>query len=233
MMNILRTIRKWVTQSKATELSGIDFNKEENVLQVKVVFVGNALTGKSNLVWTLSRKSPWVETPTPQTMYGSNADVRTPQGVALLSLWDACVDDGLGGRLKLLAYTKTGIIALVFSVDDPGSLEDLEERWKEEVEYFCPGIPKVVIGCKSDLRAKGSACVDTQTGIDVAKRIRARHYIECSAQRYIGIEELLERVGSMAWEIYEHSKTKQPPPASPELLVIVPKGYAQSEVPVF
>ncbi|KAG8723763.1 GTP-binding protein Rho1 [Ceratobasidium sp. 395] len=113
-------------------------------------------------------------------------------------------------------------MALVFSVDNPDSLEGLEEKWRAEVEHFCPGILKVVIGCKNDLRAKDSVCVDTQAGIELAKRLGARHYIECSAQKYVGIEELLERVGSMAWEIYERSQTKQPAPAGFELQATVP-----------
>ncbi|KAG8767070.1 hypothetical protein FRC12_006465 [Ceratobasidium sp. 428] len=222
-MNILRTIRKWVTRSETTTLPGFDFNKLENTLEVKVVFVGDAVTGKSSLMRASLQRAPWVE---PGGPYASScevgvAEVKMPQGTTRLSLWDACVDDDFGGRLRPLTYTKTGIIALVFSVDNLSSLESLEEKWKAEVEYFWPGIPKVVIGCKSDLRAKNDACVDTQLA-SLTKRIGARHYVECSAQKYVGIEELLERVGSMAWEIHERSQTKQPAPADSELQVTIP-----------
>ncbi|KAG8723762.1 hypothetical protein FRC09_001848 [Ceratobasidium sp. 395] len=78
-MNVLRMIRKWVTRSKTTKLSGIVFNHEENTLQVKVVIAGDAVTGKSNLVWTLSQKAPWVEAGMPPTNMRKPkvADVKT------------------------------------------------------------------------------------------------------------------------------------------------------------
>ncbi|KAG8783213.1 Rho GTPase [Ceratobasidium sp. 428] len=209
-MNILRTIRKWVTRSETITVPGFDFDELENILQVKVVFVGDAVAGKSSLMRASLQRTPWIE---PGGPYGSRCevdvtDVKMPQGTTRLSLWDACVYDEFGGRLRPIAYRKTGIMALVFSVDNPDSLESLEEKWKEEVDHFCPGIPKVVIGCKSDLRAKNDGCIDTQLGVDLAKRIGARHYIECSAQQYVGIEELLERIGSMAWGIHERSLKK-------------------------
>ncbi|KAG8790804.1 hypothetical protein FRC12_010977 [Ceratobasidium sp. 428] len=100
----------------------------------------------------------------------------------------------------------------------------------EEVERFCPEIPKVVIGCKSDFQATNSSChVENQLsvlsykGVDRAKRIGARHYVECSAQKHFGIGELLECIGSTAWEIHERNKMKQPAPANPELQVTVPR----------
>ncbi|KAG8783211.1 hypothetical protein FRC12_019968 [Ceratobasidium sp. 428] len=230
-MDIVRAIRKWATRSKTVKIPGIDFNKEENALQVKVAFVGCALTGKSNLVWALSRRTPWVETKPPTTSETNEIDAKTPQGIAKLSLWDIrAIDDDFHGRLRPITYIGTGIMALVFSIDDSDTLYDLEERWKGEVDHFCPGIPKMVIGCKSDLRTKDNARhVDTQLGVDVAKRIGARHYVECGAQKYAGIEELLECIGVTAWETYERGKTKRPASASPEIQVTVPEGDAQSE----
>ncbi|KAG8725497.1 GTP-binding protein Rho1 [Ceratobasidium sp. 395] len=209
-MDILRAIRKWATRCKTVKIPGIDFNKEENALQVQVAF---------------------AETKPPTTSETNEIDVKTPQGIAKLSLWDIrAMDDDSHQRLRPITYIGTGIMALVFSMDDSDTLYDLEERWKWEVDHFCPGIPKVVIGCKSDLQNKDSARhVDTQLGVDVAKRIGARHYVECSAQKYVGIEELLACIGATAWETYERGKAKRPGPTSPEIQVTVPKGDAQSE----
>ncbi|KAG8767068.1 hypothetical protein FRC12_006463 [Ceratobasidium sp. 428] len=230
-MNILRTIRKWATRSKTTKIPGIDFNKEENALQVKVAFVGCALTGKSNLVWALSRRTPWLETKPPTTSETNEIDVKTPQGITKLSLWDIrAIDDDSHQRLRPITYIGTSIMALVFSMDDSDTLYDLEERWKGEVDHFCPGIPKMAFGCKSDLQTKDNARhVGTQLGVDVAGRIAARHYVECSAQRYVGIGKLLECIGSTAWETYERGKAKLPAPASSEMQVTAPKGGAQLE----
>ncbi|KAG9126444.1 hypothetical protein FRC07_003377 [Ceratobasidium sp. 392] len=231
-MNILRSIRSWVTRFKApTKLPGIKLNNKENTLRVNIILIGDRLTGKSYLIWTLCHKTPWMNTEvkTPPTATEPNEiDLDTPYGIASLSLWDAYTYED--PRLRFLAYAVTGIMAFVFAIDNSDSLTSLEERWKEEIDHFCPGVPKVVIGCKSDVRGvTNGVCVDTQTGIDVAARLGARHYIECSARKYTGMEEFLSCVGTMGWEVYERSKSKQALPASFELSVTLPKENVPPE----
>ncbi|KAG9078180.1 hypothetical protein FS749_009848 [Ceratobasidium sp. UAMH 11750] len=225
-MNILRSIRELVTRPRETKLPGIKFNKEENSLEVKVVFIGDYMTGKSNLVWACNRRAPWTdpESPPPNLINDEGTHVHTPHGLARISNCDARnnMDDD---RLRFLNYNNAGIIAFVFSIDIPGSLESIEERWKAEMDRFCPDIPKVIAGCKSDLRANSDPrlLVDTQSGIDLATRLGARHYVECSAQQYVGIEKLLECIGSMAWEIYEPAKANRSALTSFELSVALPE----------
>ncbi|KAG9095616.1 GTP-binding protein Rho1 [Ceratobasidium sp. UAMH 11750] len=225
-MNILRSIRKLVTRPRETKLPGIKSNKEENSLEVKVVFIGDRLTGKSNLVWACNHRAPWTDpgSPPPNLINDEDTHVHTPHGLARISNCDARdnIDDD---RLRFFNYNNAGIIAFVFSIDIPGSLESIEERWKGEMDHFCPGIPQVVIGCKSDLRANSDPhlLVNTQSGIDLATRLGARHYIECSAQQYVNIERLLECIGSMAWEIYGHAKANRSAPTRFELSVTLPE----------
>ncbi|KAG9126445.1 GTP-binding protein Rho1 [Ceratobasidium sp. 392] len=225
-MDILRTVRDLVTGSKAKKLSGIIFNKGEKALQVKMVFVGDNNAGKSSLIWALYRKTPWIGTEAPPVRYDYNeAEVNTPRGPAYIALWDTAAHEDYD-RLRPLVYPDTGIIALVFGIDSPDSLANLEGKWKTEIDHFCPGVPKVVIGCKSDLRIGDGARVNTQAAIEAATRLGARHYIECSAQKYIGIDELLDCVGIMAWELYDRSKAKKPVPVDHEFSTILPNEHA-------
>ncbi|KAG8725498.1 GTP-binding protein Rho1 [Ceratobasidium sp. 428] len=224
-MDLLRSIRNLATRSKANKLSGIKFSKDDNALQVKMVVVGDSESGKTNLIWSLYRKTPWIGIGTPSLKYESNeAEVKTPHGDAYIALWDTAAHEDYD-RLRPLIYPETGIVAFVFGIDDPDSLTNLEEKWKLEVDHFCPGVPKVVIGCKSDLRVGDGAKVNTQAGIELATRLGARHYIECSAQKYVGIEEVLGCVGSLAWELYQNKKEKRPPPTSFELSVTLPSEH--------
>ncbi|KAG9080437.1 hypothetical protein FRC06_006585, partial [Ceratobasidium sp. 370] len=96
------------------------------------------------------------------------------------------------------------------------------------MDHFCPGVPNIVIGCKSDLRTGNDprSLVNTQSGIDLATRLGARHYIECSAQQYVNIEKLLECIGIMAWEMYEHAKTNRFALKNFELNVTLPEKDA-------
>ncbi|KAG9095614.1 hypothetical protein FS749_010109 [Ceratobasidium sp. UAMH 11750] len=227
-MDILRAIRNLGTRSRATKLSGIRFNKNEDLIQVKVVFVGDDGAGKSNLIYTCNRRKPWLLGETPPNKYEwSETEINTPHGLASIVLWDTCALEEYD-RLRPLSYPGTGIISFVFGLDSPDSLANVEQKWKVEVDHFCRDVPKVVIGCKSDLRTSNSphSLVDTQSGIDLATRLGARHYIECSAQQYVGIEKVLESIGSMAWEIYEHTKVNRSVPNSFELSIILPENDA-------
>ncbi|KAG8699471.1 hypothetical protein FRC08_005292, partial [Ceratobasidium sp. 394] len=183
-MNILRSIRKLVTRSREPKLPGIKFNKEENAVEVKVSFVGDSMTGKSSLVFACNRRAPWTEPVSPPNLVEEKGTyIDTTHGLACISSCDACYSPDFI-RLRPLNYMNTGIVAFVFSIDNPDSLTSIEEIWKVEMDHFCPGVPSIVVGCKSDLRTGDHArsLADTQSGIDFATRFGARHYIECSAQ---------------------------------------------------
>ncbi|KAG8723761.1 GTP-binding protein Rho1 [Ceratobasidium sp. 395] len=106
-------------------------------------------------------------------------------------------------------YSEMGIAAFVFEMDDADSFSNMEGRWLDEVKRSRLGVPSVVIGCKSDLRTTNAVEVNTEAGISLATRIGARHYIECNPQKYVGVEEVLECVANMAWELYQNKKSKR------------------------
>ncbi|KAG8680309.1 GTP-binding protein Rho1, partial [Ceratobasidium sp. 395] len=64
--------------------------------------------------------------------------------------------------------------------------------WISEVTHFCPGIPIILVGCKKDLRydpktieelrRSGEHPVTSEEAIQVAQKIGARQYLECSAK---------------------------------------------------
>lgn len=70
------------------------------------------------------------------------------------------------------------------------------------MSHFCEDIPKILVGCKCDLRDDPSAInalkkynqapVTFEQGLDVAFRISAFRYIETSAKEKIGLDELFE-----------------------------------------
>jgi len=56
-------------------------------------------------------------------------------------------------RNRLLSYPDSHVILICFSVDSPDSLNNVEEKWKYEVSFFCPSyLPIILVGCKKDLR---------------------------------------------------------------------------------
>ncbi|KAG8737055.1 GTP-binding protein Rho1 [Ceratobasidium sp. 414] len=75
-------------------------------------------------------------------------------------------------------------------------------QWIGEVMHFCPGLPYILVGCKKDLRhdpeiieylRKTNQCpVTTEQGEQVAQKIGARHYLECSALTGEGVREVFQ-----------------------------------------
>lgn len=99
-----------------------------------------------------------------------------------------------------LFYPDTDVILLCFSLVHRDSLSNVIDRWLPELKYFCPGVPIVLVGNKSDLRSnpsvidsliKQATCPISETeGRKVAERIRAHAYVECSARTRSGVGEV-------------------------------------------
>ena len=80
------------------------------------------------------------------------------------------------------------------------SLENCENKWKGELDYFMKGVPFILVGCKLDLREEKAATsnndpdlVPTAEGEEFAKKLGAYLYIETSAKRGDGVNELFEQ----------------------------------------
>jgi Ras family protein A len=103
-------------------------------------------------------------------------------------------------RLRPLEYPITDIFLVCFSVDDHESLEKTELKWVPEISYFCPGVPFILVGCKTDLRRdqkrteelmkQGRNFISSDEVERMAKRIGARAYLECNAKKGEGVEQV-------------------------------------------
>ena len=124
-----------------------------------------------------------------------------------LALWDTAGQEEYD-RLRPLSYPESDVILIVFSVDFPNSLQNVQDKvrplrpsppppltfarqWYPEVAHFCEGVPTILVATKIDLRrdegtkrmlsAQGQVPVASEQGIAVAREIGAK-YIECSAK---------------------------------------------------
>jgi Rho family protein len=77
----------------------------------------------------------------------------------------------------------------MLQVDSPQSLENVETKWKQEIEENCPGVKIVLVALKCDLREEqdgdeeeGTAepkrpMIDYKQGLQVAQSIKALRYL--------------------------------------------------------
>lgn len=115
-----------------------------------------------------------------------------------LALWDTAGQEEYD-RLRPLSYPESDVILIVFSIDFPTSLENVQDKWYPEVAHFCENTPIILVATKTDLRsddqtrrmlgAQGQSPVTPEQGAAVAHSLRAK-YIECSSKTGVGVKDV-------------------------------------------
>jgi len=108
-----------------------------------------------------------------------------------LGLWDTAGQEEYD-RLRPLSYANANVFLVCFSVTNPVSCENVTSKWYPEVIHFCPDVPQILVGTKLDLRGDAATMeklkslqqspISTDQGQDLAKKIKAIKYLECSAK---------------------------------------------------
>jgi len=176
----------------------------------KLVLLGDGACGKTSLLNVFTRGYfPTVYEPTVFENYVH--DIFIDNTHVELSLWDTAGQEEFD-RLRSLSYDNTHAIMLCFSVDSPDSLENIETKWKSEIEENCPGVKLVLVALKCDLREKGQddeeesqepkrPMIEYKQGLQVAQRIKALRYLECSAMKNRGVNEAFTEAARVALSV--------------------------------
>lgn len=180
------------------------------LVERKIVILGDGACGKTSLLNVFTRGYfPQVYEPTVFENYVHDIFV---DGQAMqLSLWDTAGQEEFD-RLRSLSYSDTHTIMLCFSVDSRDSLENVQTKWVSEIVDHCEGVKLVLVALKCDLRsneddsepaagqpsqdkANGAAgspqkkLISYNEGLEVAKKVGALRYLECSAKKNRGVNE--------------------------------------------
>lgn len=169
-------------------------------IRKKLVIVGDGACGKTCLLIVFS-KDEFPEVYVPTVFENYVADIEVENKSVELALWDTAGQEDYD-RLRPLSYPDTDVILMCFSIDSPDSLENIPEKWVPEVKHFCPNVPIVLVGNKRDLRnddytirelsrSKQSPVTYTE-GDQMASRIGAKGYLECSALTKEGVRQVFE-----------------------------------------
>jgi len=170
---------------------------------IKCVTVGDGTVGKTcMLISYKSNKFPTEYVPTVFDQY--EAELTVDNKTHTLFLWDIAGQEEFDS-LRPLTYSKTEVFLVCFAVDSLMSFENVQLKWIPEIQLHSPGTPFLLIGTKSDLRKGTSKVVSTEKAELLAEGIGAVKYLECSALRRVGLNEVFE--GAVRAVIYKTETT--------------------------
>lgn len=116
----------------------------------KLVVVGDGNTGKTCLLFVQTNQGfPTVHVPTVFETYMDELQIGDTW--VNLQLWDTAGQEEFAS-LRTLSYNQTDIVIMLYSIDNPDSLENIREIWYPEIRHYCPYSQIVLVGNKSDLR---------------------------------------------------------------------------------
>ncbi|KAI8088000.1 small GTPase superfamily [Gilbertella persicaria] len=168
-------------------------------LKRKIVIVGDGACGKTCLLSVFSRGKFPAGDYIPTIFDNSVKDMTVNAKPVVAELWDTAGQEDFD-RLRTLSYPDSDVILIAFSVDIPESLDNVAVKWVPEVKHYCPGLPFILVGCKTDLRQdqrtiedlekQATSPITTQQGMEVARKVGAYKYVECSAKMEKGVSEV-------------------------------------------
>lgn len=157
---------------------------------IKLVVIGDGAVGKTCLLISYANnRFPEDYIPTVFDNYVVNLTANDT--TIELGLWDTAGQEEYD-RLRPLSYANANVFLVCFSVVSPVSYENVTTKWYPEVIHFCPDVPQILVGTKLDLRNDkptldklsegGQSPITPEQGMELAKKIKAVRYLECSAK---------------------------------------------------
>ncbi|KXS19010.1 ras-like GTP-binding protein Rho1 [Gonapodya prolifera JEL478] len=169
-------------------------------LRKKLVVVGDGACGKTSLLMRF-HEGRFPDHYIPTVFENRVTDLLVDSRRVELALWDTAGQEQFD-HLRSLSYPGADIVLICFAIDSPVSLDNVVEKWMEEVRHFCPKTPIFLIGLKKDVRTDPRVLenmkrtherpVATAEGEAVARRIGADRYLECSARTGEGVTDVFE-----------------------------------------
>eukprot|EP00796_Vickermania_ingenoplastis_P009567 gene9567-6722_t len=160
-----------------------------NEKPLKIVVLGECSVGKSALTFRYVEQC-FSGTPLPATVaveFRPCTVVLDDGQVVPLEVWDTAGQERYRGVVTIF-YRGADVVLLCFDLSNRSSFECLEEIVGRIEKFAPPGVPMVLVGCKSDLKESGNNAVQTAEAEGWAAA-RGVNYIETSAKDNTNVAE--------------------------------------------
>ena len=170
---------------------------------LRFVVIGFGTMGKSCMLVRFFRKA-FPEIYIPTVVDHDSQDVECEGKIYNVLGWDtSCAEDEWRGPLY---YPQTDVYILLNAVNQKDRLEEIESHWWPKLKLYDPDVSVILVGSKVDLRDKKS--VSLKEGRQMAKKIGAACYMECSSKDDIGVTEVFEEAIKLSGENQATKKNK-------------------------
>ncbi|XP_062870786.1 rho-related GTP-binding protein RhoF [Trichomycterus rosablanca] len=185
-----------------------------NGKQLRMVIVGDGGCGKTSLLMVYA-KGDFPEHYAPSVFEKYVTTVTHGGADITLNLYDTAGQDDYD-RLRPLSYQEANLVIVCYDVTNPTSYDNVLIKWYPEVHHFCPGVPILLIGCKTDLRKDKERTRKLRTlnqepityrqGEETRKEMNAALYLECSAKYQENVQDIFKEATKLALEHRRRSR---------------------------
>ncbi|KAJ3262548.1 GTP-binding protein Rho1 [Boothiomyces macroporosus] len=149
----------------------------------RIIFVGNEAVGKTAIL-TVMQGLPF-----PKDHLPTIEDTYTLKQFPDLKFIDTAGSNAFD-RLRPYSYEGITQVVICFSLNDPDSFEQIEEKWYPEVNYYAKSKPIILLGLKKDMEHM----VDPKKVEKCRETIGAQAYFECSSCDKQDVEETIDSI---------------------------------------
>jgi len=169
----------------------------------KVVVVGDGAVGKTCLLMCYTQKMfPREYIPTVFDNFSKNVSVNG--NLIRLDLYDTAGQEDYD-RLRVICYPNTDVFLVCYSVESQTSVNNINEKWVEEISHHAKESQIILVGLKSDIRTDSQLLAKMkqenkklvsmeevqkaaqQAGEKMQQKVPI---IECSSLKMKGVEEV-------------------------------------------
>jgi len=187
----------------------------------KVVVVGDGAVGKTCLLMCYTQKMfPREYIPTVFDNFSKN--VSHNGNLIRLDLYDTAGQEDYD-RLRVICYPNTDVFLVCYSVDSTTSVNNINEKWVEEISHHAKEAMIILVGLKKDIRTDSKALADLRKQgkelVQMAEVQKAAEkagetmnqkvpIIECSSLKMENVDQVFETAIGVA--LNKQGKQDQP-----------------------